>query len=159
MAQDLLAILKQEHETTASQLREIMTRKTSPESPRKNEQFTMLEQELRAHMEGEEKIFYPKLESQYKDLVHEANEEHEEIRSGLQQLSGSWSKEEDWKSGLDELKSTIEHHVEEEEEKVFSAAREVLSSDELRDLGRQYETEKQKLMGGRAGAGMAETRV
>jgi hypothetical protein len=159
MARDLLAIVKQEHEKVASQLDEIMTRATSPKTPMKNEQFTMLEQELRAHMEGEEKVFYPKLESQNADLVREALEEHDTIKSGLQQLSGSWSKEADWKSGLDELKSNIDHHVEEEEGRVFAAARELFSADELRDLGRQYETEKQRMMAGTAGAGMAETGV
>lgn len=159
MAQDLLATLMQEHEKVASQLDEIMMRQTSPKTPRKNEQFTMLEQELRAHMEGEEKLFYPKLESQHGDLVREALDEHEEIKTGLKQLSGSWSEEADWKSKLDDLKGTIEHHVEEEEGKIFSAARELLSADELRDLGRQYETEKQRMMGGKAGPGMAETRT
>jgi hemerythrin-like domain-containing protein len=159
MAREILAILKQEHEKVASQLDETMMRETSPMTPLNNQQFSMLEQELREHMEGEEKTFYPKLESQYGDLVGEALEEHDTIKTGLDGLSGSWSEEAEWKTKLEGLKHVIDHHVEEEEGRVFSAARELFSADELRDLGRQYETEKQRMMGGKTGAGMAETRI
>jgi hypothetical protein len=46
------------------------------------------------------------------------------------------------------LRDLIEHHVEEEEGQMFPKARKVMSNEELREIGRQMLTRKERMQSG-----------
>jgi hypothetical protein len=45
------------------------------------------------------------------------------------------------------MKENIEHHIEEEEDDMFKKARQILSEDELEQLGARMEARKKELQG------------
>ncbi len=54
---------------------------------------------------------------------------------------------EQWAAKLKVLKENVEHHVEEEEGEMFQKAREVLSEEQINQLGAQMEEEKKRQEG------------
>jgi hypothetical protein len=52
---------------------------------------------------------------------------------------------EQWTAKLKVLQENVEHHVEEEEQEMFQKSREVLSEDEINQLGARMEELKQQL--------------
>lgn len=119
--------LMQEHQMVADLFQQAL---------RDNSKQTLLKirQVLEPHMAGEEKLFYPKLEKHedLKELVQHAYEEHDQGRSLMAEVEGMDAGSKEWTSKLKELQQAIQHHVEEEEGKVFSAAKKVFSDDQHR---------------------------
>ena len=109
---------------------------------RDNSKQTLLKirQMLEPHMAGEEKIFYPKLEEKkdLKELAEHAYEEHDEARSLMKEVESMEPGERDWTSKLQELQKSVQHHVQEEETKVFPAAQKVFSDDQAQQMAQQY---------------------
>jgi hemerythrin-like domain-containing protein len=94
---------------------------------------------LAAHMIIEEQMFYPAAFGAMKDpsLRQESLAEHQEAKNLLAEILdmdmslGGQSFEQKMKL----LEQKIEHHVQEEENEVFTRARQVMSEDELDQLG------------------------
>lgn len=109
---------------------------------RDNSRDTLLKikAETDPHMAGEEKLFYSELEKkeELRELVNHALEEHDEARSIMSKLESMKEGDKNWSSKIKELKESIEHHVEEEESKVFEEARQVLSDDKAQQIAQQY---------------------
>ncbi|MGB9929033.1 MAG: hemerythrin domain-containing protein [Methanosarcina sp.] len=109
---------------------------------RDNSKQTLLKirQMLDPHMAGEEEIFYPKLEEKedLKELAEHAYEEHDEARSLMKEVESMEPGEKDWTSKLQELQKSVQHHVQEEETKVFPAAQKVFSDDQAQKMAQQY---------------------
>ena len=105
--------------------------------------------ELDAHATVEEEIFYPAvrdaLKEKGREMVDEALEEHNEVREALDELVTMDAEDEDYKDKLREVKEKIEHHVKEEEGEMFPQVREVLSRDQLTELGLEMESRKEEL--------------
>ena len=79
---------------------------------------------LRAHMELEEDVVYPKMEKVTgHEAVQEANTEHELARKGLEDVVKLAPDEPGFGAALDAVKAGIEHHVKEEENEVFPKLR------------------------------------
>jgi hemerythrin superfamily protein len=79
---------------------------------------------LRAHMELEEAVVYPKLGPiTGQEEVQEAQTEHSIARKGLDQLMQLSPDEPGVGAALDALKGGIEHHVHDEEDEVFPKLR------------------------------------
>jgi hemerythrin superfamily protein len=158
MAQDILALIKADHEKTSSDLKQIMNRVGTASKGTRNEDFDRMHLELLGHMHAEEELFYPPLESKMQEDVGHALEEHDTIRSDLTELGQSWSQEADFTQKLKKLEEDITHHVEEEESKIFDGARKIIGMDRLQQMGQQFEEEKQKtVQKGLAGAQRAVT--
>jgi len=97
--------------------------------------------ELDVHASVEEELVYPRLAEIDSELEQHAAEEHELMKSLIAQLrSGSG----DTKALMDQLKSTVQDHVEEEEGDAFPELREQLG-DELERLGEAAQQRKQEL--------------
>lgn len=92
------------------------------------------------HMIGEEKFFYPLLEEkeELRELVNRAYEEHNEAKTLICEMEGMDERDEKWIAKLSELKQSIDHHIEEEEGKIFERARNLLSPEKAEELGQQY---------------------
>jgi hypothetical protein len=103
--------------------------------------FIQLADKLAAHATVEEKIFYPAaMESETSDMLHEAVEEHLEIKRVIaDMLDLDPSEDQDaFDAKLSVLKENVSHHAHEEEEgKLFPMLRRLLSADERAALGNE----------------------
>ncbi len=110
----------------------------------REELFTQLKQELDVHTRIEEEILYPVLKEakETEDLTLEAYEEHHVVKQLLAELDELPKDDETWGAKLTVLKENVEHHVEEEEGELFDGAREVLSREQIEELGTRMEEAK-----------------
>jgi hemerythrin superfamily protein len=102
--------------------------------------------ELDAHAEAEEKVFYPVVRADVPDgkrLADEGKDEHGEARKLIGRIKNT--DDEDHLADLvNQLEKAINHHVNEEESEMLPKTREALSADRLRNLGDDFEAAKPK---------------
>jgi iron-sulfur cluster repair protein YtfE (RIC family) len=138
-------LLKQDHEKVSG-----IFEKLEPTTERgvktRTELFAQLKQELEIHTRVEEEIFYPAIKNakETRDITLEAYEEHHVVKQLLNELEELPVDDETWGAKLKVLQENVEHHVEEEEDEMFKSAREVLSKDEIEELGTRMEAAKQE---------------
>jgi hemerythrin-like domain-containing protein len=85
----------------------------------------------------EEKVLYPALKAhpEATDIVLEGYQEHHVADVLVEELHDLPKDDERWGAKFKVLQESIQHHIEEEEGKMFRTARAVFSRDELRALG------------------------
>ncbi|HSR14020.1 MAG TPA: hemerythrin domain-containing protein [Thermodesulfobacteriota bacterium] len=105
-----------------------------------------LEKELTIHMEGEEKLFYPRLQAKFADKVAEGIKEHNQTREHLKAVKAAKGDASKWQRSLLELMKGVDHHVQEEEGEVFPKAKSVLNPQQAEQIGQEFQSEKQKKM-------------
>jgi hemerythrin-like domain-containing protein len=143
---DAFTLLKNDHKTVAA-----LCEKIEPTTERavktREEAFGKLKEGLDVHAHIEETILYPALkkEAETRDITFEGFEEHHVIKMLLAELAGMAVDSEEWTAKAKVLQENVEHHVEEEETKMFKLAREVLSQEQIEDLGIRLEAEKNKV--------------
>src|SRR5215213_1445227 len=140
---DAFELLKKDHEKVSG-----IFEKLAPTTERgvktREELFTQLKQELDVHAKIEEGILYPVLKElkETEEITLEAFEEHNVVKQLLAELEEMPKDDESWGAKLTVLKENVEHHVEEEEGELFDGAREVLSSEQIEELGTRMEEAK-----------------
>ena len=136
-----LDILKQDHQKVKGLFQEM--RKDSDRG-RQKELFDKIDTELEIHTHIEETVFYPAVDEheEFKDMIAEAREEHQEAKLLLDELEELGADDHDFGSKLQQLMEAVEHHVEEEEGEMFPKIQEVFDEDELEELGRDLEMAK-----------------
>ncbi len=99
--------------------------------------YATLRREMETHERIEEEIFYPALKAHPKarDIVLEGYEEHHVVDEIMGELGKTDVTDETWAAKFKVMKENIEHHIEEEEGEMFSAARKAFEDDELEALG------------------------
>ena len=99
---------------------------------------------LNVHELIEEKVLYPALKphSEAREVVLEGFEEHHVADVLVKELHDLAKDNERWGAKFKVLQESIEHHIEEEENVMFPAARRVLSADALQQLGARMRTLK-----------------
>jgi len=114
---------------------------TARTTKKRREILEKVTRELNAHEVIEEKILYPALKQHpaAKDIVLEGLEEHHVADGIVKELVRVSPGAEQWAAKFKVLKENIEHHIEEEEGKMFRAARGIFSRDELREMGARME--------------------
>ena len=100
------------------------------------------------HMMGEEQLFYPRLEEkeELRELISHAYAEHNEAKALICEMENMDEGDEEWAVKLGELKRSIDHHIEEEESKVFDIARKTLSQQEAEKIAEEYVEFKRSYM-------------
>ena len=138
-------LLKEDHKKVKGIFQQLEPT-TERASKTRTELFTKLKQELDIHAHVEETIFYPviKKEHETREITLEGFEEHHVIKILLKELEGLPVESEQWTAKLKVLQENVEHHVEEEEGEMFQKARQVLSEEQINDLGARMEEEKQR---------------
>ncbi len=112
--------------------------------------FEDIKAELILHAEAEEKIFYAALSAAALDaeldwqLDHSAHD-HDDIRRFLDQLTAEGLTSPKWMMIFGELKYAVEHHVEEEEGRIFPLARPLITPPQAFRLGVEMDRVKQEL--------------
>ncbi|MBF0306936.1 MAG: hemerythrin domain-containing protein [Alphaproteobacteria bacterium] len=116
--------------------------------------FEKLNEMLIAHAHAEEKVFYPALKSKSatKDEIKHAIDEHHEAERMLKtiQKMDDPSKKE-WMEAIEKLRDSVEEHVQEEEQQIFSHARQEIADDKLESMTSEFIEVKQQEMGGSPG--------
>jgi hemerythrin-like domain-containing protein len=105
--------------------------------------FEELKAELAAHETAEERCFYVPLfqHDQSVDLSRHAIAEHHQMDEMVEHLEQVDPHAAEWQECCQKLCDKIEHHLNEEEQKFFPQAGEVLSEEQKHALGRDYEAE------------------
>lgn len=108
--------------------------------------FKKIKAELDVHAHIEETIFYPKLQEdgdkELVDIVLEGIEEHRQMKMFLRQLADLTDGSEHFEPKLKVLMEDTDHHVKEEEDKMFPLVKEQFDSSALNQLGDKMEAEK-----------------
>ena len=149
---DALTLLKEDHDRIKPLLAELKETTERAEKTR-GELFSRIKQELTVHEIIEEEIFYPTLRDhpKAKEIVLEGYEEHDVVSRLMGELDGMDATDERFGPKAKVMAENVEHHIEEEEGEMFSAARQVFDRDELEELGQRMaqrkDTAKEELFG------------
>ena len=106
---------------------------------------TTICEELDRHTAGEERAVYPVIAGEVsggKKMTNEAVDEHKEARGLIGRIRNTTNPEH-LRELVTELKTAVQHHVDEEEHEVLPATKQALSQDRLEELGRDFEAAKQ----------------
>ena len=147
MAMDALALLKKDHVLVKDLLRKM---DEEEDTDQLKSMFEQLVDELGIHERIEEEIFYPALQKlpKAREDVMESFEEHHLVDEIVTEMDVE-TNDEKWKAKFTVMKENIEHHIEDEEEKLFPKAEELLGEKKLGELGAQMadlkEAEQQAL--------------
>ena len=139
-----LDLLKKDHQEAARLMDQIETAADGGQNSGV-ELFNQLKNALTLHTRIEEQVFYPALENhqETRDLVKEAYTEHDEVKNLLSEISGLSPSSKDFLNKLTELRDNVEHHVEEEENEMFPKVKQVLSQNQIDEIGRRMLEMKQ----------------
>jgi iron-sulfur cluster repair protein YtfE (RIC family) len=143
---DPLELLKTDHRHFEKLLKE---GEDTTERARKGrrEILKALTKDLNVHEAIEEQILYPALEphAEAHDVVLEGSQEHHVADIQIKELHDVATDDEQWGAKFKVLKESIEHHISEEENRMFPAARGVLAKEELLALGARMRKLKSEL--------------
>ena len=131
---DALALLKQDHDKVKRMLQQLGGEQ---DDAARSDLFAELVKELTVHENIEEELFYPALKQkpEAKQDVLEAFEEHHLVDEVMSELEDTPIDSVEWKAKFQVMTEQLEHHIQEEETKLFDEARRALDARELSDLG------------------------
>jgi hypothetical protein len=140
---DIYTRLHNDHEAVADILRRLM-QTDATHTAQRQALFTELKNNLSQHSEAENEIFYAPLltHSDTRDLIRDGQEEHQRIETLLEELERMEKGDALWGARVHTLKGVVEHHVHEEEEKIFPKARHIFTTQRAEELGQQFEQAK-----------------
>ena len=105
--------------------------------------------ELETHAQLEEMVFYPAFEeaadAEGKQLVGEARQEHEQVKTLIAELR-NLDDDEQFEDQFRALMDNVEHHVQEEEAEMFPMAEELLE-ERTEELAEEMQDIKVRLLG------------
>lgn len=129
---NIIELLKTDHREVSSLIAELEGAEGASV-----ETFRKLKTSLTLHTGIEEEIFYPALEDfdETEDLVEESYQEHNEVKQLLEDMSHLTPDDEEFQDLLAQLKYSVDEHVEEEENRLFLQAEELLGEDALNAMG------------------------
>jgi hemerythrin-like domain-containing protein len=142
-----ITMLKSDHATVKRLLREL----NETSAPKQREQLVAtIEREVKTHAQIEEEVFYPAFKAAAEktdniNLFYEAAEEHHLVDIELPSLKTANSKSHEFAAKAKVLKELIEHHIKEEENQMFTAARQLFSEEQLSELGELMQTRKEMI--------------
>ncbi|MBA3526525.1 MAG: hemerythrin domain-containing protein [Sphingomonas sp.] len=143
--QDAIALLKEDHRTVEELFEQF--EKASGDG-RKEKLAKQICLELTVHATIEEEIFYPACEGKVEeDLIKEAYVEHDAAKILIAQIQAGGPNDEFYDAKVKVLQEEIEHHIEEEEQRMeglFAQARK--GGIDADALGEQMAARKAELM-------------
>jgi hemerythrin superfamily protein len=140
---DIYTALSNDHRVFETQLDQLLA-----SSKAGDERWKSVLDELRrgliAHAHAEEAVFYNALREadQSKSLVMHSYAEHATAEGVIRTLGAAKAIDANWTTGIEKLSKDLRHHIQEEESKLFHAARKVFSSDEAEQIGQAFERMK-----------------
>ncbi|HVM41270.1 MAG TPA: hemerythrin domain-containing protein [Acidimicrobiia bacterium] len=131
---DAAQILMQDHRT----VEQLFDRYEAERDP---DLVTQITSALQEHTQIEEELLYPELRGQVSaDMAAEAEDEHAEAKELIAQIQSSDDDDEVYEL-MSELRQSVDHHVEEEENEIFPAMEEQLG-ERMSEIGQEIERRK-----------------
>lgn len=139
MAETLFTVLKKEHKEIKRLAQE------TEKDPQKYMQFA---EELTTHVHAEEETFYMPFKNEEKlhEMILEGFEEHHVVDLVMKEMEKGQSGSDEWHAKFKVLTENLEHHIEEEEQKLFPAAEKLLGRTRAFELAEKYEKAEQSVM-------------
>jgi iron-sulfur cluster repair protein YtfE (RIC family) len=143
---DALELLKQDHDKVKQLFQQVET--ANPTQAKTL--FNKIYHELSIHAIIEEQVFYPVLAKyeQFAPLLKDAYKEHAEAKREMGEIANLEAGSADWQKKVKKLNKDINHHVQDEEEKLFPQVREVLEAQVLSQLGEELDKAKSSKLNG-----------
>jgi hemerythrin-like domain-containing protein len=144
----ILKDLHAEHEEVAQLIDRLIA---SEDEKERGELFKEIRSNLVAHLDAEQMVLYRKLQKseneETREFGFEGTNEHQLAEQQMDRMArGRTKMSEQWTAQAKVLQELVSHHVEEEEDKGFAAARREFDSETLDKLGEQFRRQKEKLM-------------
>jgi hypothetical protein len=141
---DIFSALKEDHEKIKAILRKLGETTENAIHIRERE-FANLHEELTSHSRAEEEVFYKRLENaqETRALVLEGEQEHHLVDELIDEMAELDLDDDHWAAKLSLLREHLEHHIKQEERKLFEQAGKVLKEEECRHLGKAFRRDKQ----------------
>jgi hemerythrin-like domain-containing protein len=139
---DIFSILKSDHDLHREMLAKIA--ETSGDTPERRDLFEAFRIEVTAHAAAEEQSLYatmladPALQEDGRHSVAE----HKELDDLLGELQQTDMATGAWLTKFKDMRHRYEHHIEEEEEEMFPAAKKELSKAQTKELGAKFDRRK-----------------
>lgn len=110
--------------------------------------WTELSREFLPHVRAEEASWYPKLSEnpESREDALEALEEHHVSELVYDELKKMPERGDRWHAKMQVFQETVEHHLEEEEKKIFKLTKQVLPEQEMEKIAAAYTQEKSRAM-------------
>jgi hemerythrin superfamily protein len=139
--------LKKEHKEVAEILDQLGETGGDSDTTRRAALCSRLYVELTAHARGEQKEFYARVQDLSEATEEEVEDdlaEHHEIEGLLGELMALDPSSAEWLETLSDLQSAVEHHVDDEEEKLFPEVMRHISGEESEDIRQAYVEERDR---------------
>ena len=133
-----IELLKEDHE----ELRSFFgSYKASDDDEEKHEIFKKIKDKLAVHTHIEETVFYPKVKEyeELEDITLEGIEEHHLGDLFVSEISKLTDDSDKFDPKMEVLIESTEHHLMEEEGKMFPKVKEIFDEETLEELGSQME--------------------
>jgi hemerythrin superfamily protein len=132
--------LKNDHDKVKELLNELV-HLTAADEDRRHSLVYQIHDELIPHSRAEESVFYNSLRAidSAKDIALHGFEEHMEAEALLKSLQAKDRIDADWKATAEKLKSAVEHHIFEEETRIFNVAQQLFTQEEAQMMAQAFE--------------------
>ncbi|WP_226624159.1 hemerythrin domain-containing protein [Alloyangia pacifica] len=139
--------ITKDHETHRALLDRID--QTEGDSPERREAWDAFYRDIKSHSAAEEEEFYAELMKHTwgQDAARHSVHEHAEMDEILEELNEMDMSSPGWLTRFRTLKHDYEHHMEEEEEEVFTRARKVVGEEDNDAYGKRFLDRKEKELG------------
>ena len=146
MDKNIYEVLMEEHKEAKSLLEKLASSTAQQDAEMRREKGPELAIELITHHEAESATLYDRL-MEFDDMrshVAEHQSEHDEANDELRSLLDIDVEDSDWLDKLKEIKKAVEHHVEDEENKLFPEAKKHLNEDEAKKMAGKFKQEQER---------------
>ncbi len=142
---EFLDVLKKDHNEVRHLLDELIDERE--DGANREDLFEQLKMELQPHLKAEEKVFYPVLRSkeESKEDTLEAIQEHHVTELVFTELEKGKKSTDEWFAKLSVFKELVEHHIKEEESKIFKQARKNIDKELIGQIMEKFEEAKESI--------------
>lgn len=139
---DIFARLKQDHDRHREMLERVGD--TSGDSKERRESFEQLRIDVSAHANAEEQSLYAEMLSRpdLQDKGRHSVAEHKEVDEYFEELTDMEFSSTGWLTRFKTLRERLEHHMDEEENEIFAAAKKDLSDKRAEELAKIFNKRK-----------------
>lgn len=132
MKLNIFDMLKKDH-LRLKQIIDHMCKTKQQDIKQRQELLGHLKEELEMHEKIEERFFYPALQTKERtrQLTLEAYEEHHAVDDLIEKLCQLDPSDERWLAKLAVIKENLNHHIQEEESRLFLKAQEEIDEQQL----------------------------